>query len=122
MKIETITLKPGSIILWKEQSFWSKLLRRSGKFNKCAICQSKMDWIINVIKPLSHKDIKVLEPKKPYSKLEQEMLSQALDNRGSVLQEIEKLAVINIVRPETLDMSNVTLDNLLQNKYYKVIW
>lgn len=120
MKIETITLKPGSIILWNDTSFWSKLIHRG--FTRCAICQSKMDWIINIIKPLNHKDVKVLEPKKPYSKIEQEMLSQALDHSGSVLQEVEKLAVVNIVRPGTIDLSSITLDDLLKNKYYKVIW
>lgn len=126
MKIETITLKPGSIILWNEDSLLNKvknmILGRSVKFNKCAICQSKMNWVINLVKPLNNKNVKVLEPKKPYSKLEQEMLTEALKNCGSLLQEIEKLAVVNIVRPETVDMSDITLDNLLKNKYYKVTW
>lgn len=68
-----------------------------------------------------HIDHIILEPKKQYSKAEKQLLyDYIVVNDNSI--ESELATRINIIRPDTVDPSTFTLESLLTNKYYKIVY
>lgn len=120
--MKTLTLKPGTIIIWKEygpwKRFWSKLTGKKLTNNRCTLISTEFDWIILSEIP---GDAVVLEPKKEYNEQEKGMLSYLAAYNDIMLDEIEQLSAVNIIRPSTFDLSTLTLDNIIDNKYYRKI-
>lgn len=121
--MKNLILKPGAIILWKEhnklQKFWAKLRKKELEYNRCCIIPRRMDFISLWG---STDNFRVLEPKKQYSSVEKEMLNKELDHGINHISIEDYLSIINIVRPNTLDLSTFTLESLFTNKYYKEVY
>lgn len=121
--MKNLILKPGAIILWKEysklQKFWAKLRKKELKYNRCCIIPHRMDFISLWG---SADNFRVFEPKKQYSSIEKDILNRELDHNISHISNTDYLSVINIVRPDTLDLSTFTLESLITNKYYREVY
>lgn len=57
----------------------------------------------------------ILEPIKPY-KLE--VVEHVMMNNDTK----DVFSVINIIRPSTIDVESFTIDGLLKNKYYRIVY
>lgn len=126
MKI--LNLKPGSIMIWKSYGFFKTLFAKL--FNKtlpnnCIVILTKS---YELSRHTDKGEYEIYEPKKPYSRKEQNELVKYLDslkssdfhNHSSEIEEYFS-SVINMVRPNTVDTSTITLDNFKDNKYYKKV-
>lgn len=118
-----LTLKPGAIILWKEynklQKLWAKIRKKELVPNKCCIIPYKMDFV-SIFG--STENFRVFEPKKQYSSIEKDMLNAELDKDIKYKSDTEYISIINIVRPNTFDISTFTLDSIISNKYYREVY
>ena len=124
--MKEIVIKPGSIIIWKYTDWFSKLCKwfkgKSNKYDSAVICKDQY----TLVSPLNnfkydHIDHIILEPKKQYSKAEKQLLyDYIVVNDNSI--ESELATRINIIRPDTVDPSTFTLESLLTNKYYKIVY
>lgn len=115
MKMRSLMLDAGSIILWKEynpiRKLWSKVRRKTLPFNRFTIVGQKTkllttDKLENVV---------VYEPIRKYNKLESNKLMTITFGLGSSKEWDEVVTIINIVRPNTLLATN-SIDKC---KYYK---
>ena len=120
--MKNLILKPGAIILWREynklQKFWAKLRNKQLPYNKSVIIPHRMDLVSfsgNLL-------CRVFEPRKQYSNSEKTLLNEILDKRFKHKSEIDYLSVVNIIRPETFDLSTLTLDEITTNKYYREVY
>lgn len=125
--METVTIKPGSIIMWKDYSsirvWWSKLCRKELPFNYARIYDEQFTIAMPISKGTLPGNLRfvVLEPRKQYSKVERELLRNMYVFDSNSLE--ENLAItVNSIRPETFEVDNLTLDNLMNNKYYRVVY
>lgn len=126
--MKEIVIKPGSIIIWGYKDRWfTKLIKKffnsnKDKYTEANIYNQKYTFVSpynNFVFP--RMNFVVLEPKKQYSKLEQQMLSELYTQPG--LDESVRLgSCLNSIRPETVDLSTFTLDSLLDNKYYRIVY
>ena len=121
--MKSLTLKPGSIIVWKEhnvfQKFWAKLRRKELTPNRCCIIPRRMEFVSLYE---SNPNFRVIEPRKQYSSAEKDILNETLDKDIKYKSDVEYLSIVNIVRPSTLDLSTLTLESLFDNKYYKEVY
>lgn len=124
--MKEIVIKPGSIIIWKETDWFTKLVKFFKKDKRnytSANIYNKKSVFVSPYNNFIFRDTEfvVLEPKKQYSKLEQQMLEEMYTQPG--LDESLRLGtVLNMIRPETVDQSTFTLDSLLDNKYYRIVY
>lgn len=125
-----LVIKPGSIMLWKSygklKRWWYKLIGKNLPYNNGILIRDTQTILYGISEePFSKEsEVVILEPRKQYSKVETAFLNSIVyassDNTTSVLDKIGIAA--NSVRPETFDMSSITLDNIINNKYYKVTY
>lgn len=119
--MKTITIKPGSIILWKKYSrvreWFYKLINKDLPYNDCRLMVNRVEHVtVECDKYL------IIEPRKQYSKLEQVLLRDASELVSTITIGIDKLIPINVVRPNTVNFNILTLDNMKDNKYYRVVY
>ncbi len=117
MKMRSIMLNAGSILLWKDYSiirrWWSKLTNKKLKYNRYTIISQKTELLTSD----NINNMAIYEPIKKYSKLESGKLN--ILTYGFVYSKDWKeiVALVNMVRSNTLQESN-TIDT---SKYYKRI-
>lgn len=115
MKMRSIMLNAGSILLWKDYSIirrlWSKLTRKELKYNRYTIIGQKTELLTSD----NLSNMAIYEPIKKYSKLESNKLN--ILTYGFVYSKDwrEVVAIVNMIRSNTLQEGN-TIDT---NKYYK---
>lgn len=124
MKI--ITLKPGSILLWKEYSkltkWLHKLFHRKTPYNKVSLFVESTAIYVPITegKAFIDNEVIVLEPTIDLTEEEiVAMESVVYYNRDTKFDHI-KISV-NTVRPNTINTSS-QIDNLLFNENYKVVY
>lgn len=124
--MKEIVIKPGSIIIWKYTDWFSKLCKwvkgKSNRYDSVLICKEQF----TLISPLNNfkydgTEYVILEPKKQYSKAEKQLISNYVVVNDKCI-ESELATRINIIRPDTVDPSTFTLESLLTNKYYKIVY
>lgn len=124
-----LNIKPGSIIVYKKYNllkcWWSKLMRKELPFNKYSIYFGASSMFVETtnIKVKDEYRYVILEPIKPYSKkeekaLELEVVEHVMMNNDSK----DVFSVINIIRPCTIDAESFTINGLLKNKYYRIVY
>lgn len=122
--MKEIVIKPGSIILWKDTDWLSKVRRffsRKKGYESANVCIDGYIFVSIFDEFKSNTDILILEPKKQYTKTEAKKLSEIyLFSDSDVNARIA--ATLNSIRPDTVDPSTFTLESLLNNKYYKVVY
>lgn len=128
--MKQLVIKPGSIMLWKSygklKRWWYKFLGKKLPYNNGILIRDTQTILYGISEePFSKEsEVVILEPRKQYSKVETAFLNSIVyassDNTTSGLDKIGIAA--NSVRPETFDMYSLTLDNIINNKYYKVIY
>jgi hypothetical protein len=124
--MKEIIIKPGSIIIWKYTDWYSKIYkwfkRKSNKYDSAVICKEQFT-LISPLNNFKYDGIEyvILEPKKQYSKAEKQLISSYVVVNDKCI-ESELATRINIIRPDTVDPSTFTLESLLNNKYYKIVY
>lgn len=124
--MKEIIIKPGSIIIWKYTDWFSKLCKwfkgKSNKYDSAVICKEQFA-LISPLNNFKYDGIEyvILEPKKQYSKAEKQIISGYVVINDKCI-ESELATRINIIRPDTVDPSTFTLESLLTNKYYKIVY
>lgn len=123
ISIDYITIKAGSILLWKEYNFfkrlWSKLTKKSLPYNRMALFVEGCDYIGD-----PEKDCVLLELKKNYNKKEINKLAILVDDNyfeyfGTNVADL--CTTLNLIRPNTFKNNCTTIQELLEeNKYYTV--
>lgn len=112
---------PGSLLVTKNYSlikrFWYWIRRKRRPYNFLYILPTKADITISKLDLLLN-DYFLFIPKKPYNKKEQRQLEILA---GSCKTTEDYFAVINIIRPNTVD-DNKDLDQLKDNLYYTKYW
>ena len=127
-----LVIKPGSIMLWKSygklKRWWYKLLGKNLPYNNGILIRDTQTILYGIsgepFSKESEEEVVILEPRKQYSKVETAFLNSIFyTSSDNVTSELDKICIIvNSVRPETFDMSSITLDNIINNKYYKVTY
>lgn len=116
MKMRSLMLDAGSVILWKDynilRKLWSKVTKKELPYNRYTIIGQKTelltsDKLSNVI---------VYEPIRKYSKIESTKLTALIYGLGCSNDWDEVVTLINLVRPNTL-----TIDGIDKCKYYKLL-
>lgn len=117
MKIRSLILDAGSIILWKQYNplikLWNKILRRDLPFNRFTLVSQRTEFL--TIDNL--KDIVVYEPIRKYNKQEITKLSVITSDNNYYKDWKETVTLVNIVRPNTLQSTD-TIDKC---RYYKKV-
>lgn len=117
MRMRSLMLDAGSIILWKEYNplrrLWSKLRRKPLSFNRFTIIGQKTELLTSD----KLENVVIYEPIKKYSRLESNKLMTITFGLGSSKEWEEVVTIINIVRPNTL-LATSSIDRC---KYYKKI-
>lgn len=112
---------PGSLLVTKNYSllkrFWYWIRRKRRPYNFLYILPTTADLTLSKI-DLLFNDYFLFVPKKPYNKKEQKQLEILA---GSCKTTEDYFAVINIIRPNTIDDSK-NLDQLKDNPYYTKYW
>ena len=112
---------PGSLLVTKNYSlierFWYWIRRKRRPYNFLYILPTKADITISKLDLLLN-DYFLFIPKKPYNKKEQRQL-EILASSCKTTEDY--FAVINIIRPNTVD-DNKDLDQLKDNLYYTKYW
>lgn len=112
---------PGSLLVTKNYSllkrFWYWLLRKRRPYNFLYILPTKADLTLSKF-DLLFNDYFLFIPKKQYNKKEQKQL-EILARSCKTTEDY--FAVINIIRPNTVD-DNKDLDQLKDNPYYTKYW
>lgn len=117
MKMRSLILDTGSVILWKNYNpirrLWSKITKKNLPFNRFTIVNQKTellttDKIENVV---------VYEPVKKYNKSESNKLLTITFGLGYSKDWDEVVTIINIIRPNTLN----TISSIDKCKYYKKV-
>lgn len=112
---------PGSLLVTKNYSllkrFWYWIRRKRRPYNFLYILPTAADLTLSKIDLLLN-DYFLFVPKKPYNKKEQKQLEILA---GSCKTTEDYFAVINIIRPNTIDDSK-DLDQLKDNPYYTKYW
>ena len=117
-------------MLWKSygklKRWWYKLIGKNLPYNNGILIRDTQTILYGISEePFSKEsEVVILEPRKQYSKVETAFLNSIFyTSSDNVTSELDKICIIvNSVRPETFDMSSITLDNIINNKYYKVIY
>lgn len=116
MKSKIVTLKPGTILCWKDYSIfrilWSKLTKKSLSYNRFAIITDPKDFIT-----FSTYTSIAYEPVKAYTQKELQKLTELVKKNADSDTFEDIKVIIDAVRPNTLK-KELTLDNC---KYYKKI-
>lgn len=133
--MKTVIIRPGSIMIWKEhniiKTLWYKFKKKSLPFNKFLLNVNKSIHIVAVDKEERLTDNKryvIIEPRKLYSRAEQELLAEEVKNYEMFGLGIDSVldiqALSNWVRPSTMtdDPFDITLEDVINNKYYRVIY
>lgn len=119
--IKAIKIKAGSILTWKEYSWFEILCKGRLKLlpNRAWISTEDTTLLLDLKKM---KDLTIYEPKKPFSKNESEQLREEIsaymifqetfNNKGIDYTELVQL--INNVRPDTIRYNG----NLVQLNWY----
>lgn len=122
--MKEITIKPGSIILWKDTSWFGKITRffsRKKGYEYANVYDTNYTLVSLFNEFKSNSDIVILEPRKQYTKAETKKLRELyVFSKADVTVNIA--ATLNAIRPDTVDPATFTLDSLLNNKYYKVTY
>lgn len=106
--MKCLDIKSGSILIYKKygllKCWWNKLMRKELPFNKYTLYFGNSSMFVETtnIKVKEKDRYIILEPIKPYSK--------------------DVFSVINIIRPSTIDVESFTIDGLLKNKYYRIVY
>lgn len=112
---------PGTLLVTKNYGllhrFWYWIRRKRRPYNFLYILPTKADITISKLDLLLN-DYFLFIPKKLYNKKEQRQLEVLA---GSCKTTEDYFAVINIVRPNTID-DNKDLDQLKDNPYYTKYW
>ena len=115
MKMRSLMLDAGSIILWKEYNIlhklWNKLRRKELPFNRFTIVGQKTELLTTD----KLENVVVYEPIRKYNKLESNKLMTITFGLGSSKEWDEVVTIINVVRPNTL-LATSSIDKC---KYYK---
>lgn len=122
--MKEIVIKPGSIILWKKTGWFSKITRffsRKKGYKYANVYDTKYTLVSVFDDFKSDEDIVILEPRKQYTKAEIKKLRElyVFSKHDTA---VNVAATLNAIRPDTVDPVTFTLDSLLNNKYYKVIY
>lgn len=115
MKMRSLMLDAGSIILWKEynpiRKLWNKVRRKTLPFNRFTIVGQKTELLTTD----KLENVVVYEPIRKYNKLESNKLMTITFGLGSSKEWDEVVTIINIVRPNTL----LVTSSIDKCKYYK---
>lgn len=124
--MKTLTIKPGSILLWKDCSkikrWLNKLFCVHIPYNKFYFVRTAMYLCVPITKGTVFNciDLIVLEPKVDYTKEESSLLkSLALFNANTSFDSL--LILTNTIRSNTIKIPS-KIDELLSNKNYKVVY
>lgn len=123
MTIKYLTLKPGSILLYKEYNFfnrlWAKIRRKELPYNKIMLFIDKCYYIGN-----PNMDGVILELKRDYNKREINKLHYLVNNESfeDFSSDTKELySILNVIRPNTFKSDSVSLETLIENnRYYTV--
>lgn len=131
MKIKFKTLRPGSMLIYKQHNIFKKLWYRIRKkelpYNKIVLFLRDID-IMDTFS--SQSPTLLVEPKKPYSKGDIAKLEVAVDKYLLRLNneeyysicfdsnKIDLVKILNEVRPNTLGKDAIT--DLINSRYYNV--
>jgi hypothetical protein len=122
-----IRIRPGAISVWKEYGWFNQTLAKLGlrklPYNRIQIYARDIDIVF--VNPSSDNILAyyIIEPKQKYNNNERIKLLELLhDINIDWAYPIDYLSILNIVRPETFDLSTVTLGTIRENKYYKQVY
>lgn len=115
-----MTIKPGSIWLFKShsiwKSFWYFLRRKELPYNSWIMIDDDTQVLTKNVK--NAVDFIIAEPKKNYSKKEIAKLQQFNLSKEDYTDK-DLFVIINVIRPNTLN-PNGKLDQLLCSKFYNI--
>lgn len=125
MKI--LEIKTGSICIYKQYGWWkiiyAKLMRKKLPYNKYFVYYYDGIFVETVDYELSDCDnYIILEPKKLYNKNEERNLRTENIKRLITPDKTPEIEVINTIRPKTVDLDHFNVEDLLCNKYYRVLY
>lgn len=117
--INTMNLKPGSIIIRKSHNILKELFYTiCGKelpFNKIEIATNSNSSAIYV----DNEQLVFLVPKKAYSKNEIKMLTNIISSKTLDISKLKDIVeIVNEIRPNTLP-ENATIKDIINSSYYK---
>lgn len=131
MKIKFKTLRPGSMLIYKQHNIfkklWYRLCKKELPYNKVVLFLKEID-IMDTFS--SQSPTLLAEPKRPYNKVDLAKLELAVDKYLLRLDDDEYyslcfdsnksdlIKILNEVRPNTLDKDAIT--DLINSKYYNV--
>lgn len=122
-RFEFNNLPTGSIILIKRYNLWQRfkafLTKKPLPYNDVFIVTSNKPSIRFDNKLFVKCDVTAFMPKKPYNKTEsKKVLKTSVSSATQTSTPVEKVLLINLVRPNTFH--GITLEELLENnKFYK---
>jgi len=123
--METLKIKPGSILLWKEYSkitkMFSKLFHTDLSYNKFHYITDYMTLCFPITRGNNDYDgLVILEPRKDYTKEEVKLLNSLIVFDADCWTDSLKIFT-NTVRPNSIEI-NSDLDDLLWNENYKIAY
>lgn len=118
MKLKTISLEPGAIVVWKEYSLlkrlWYKIRHKQLPWNKFYTITKPTTLLSFKTTPISN----VYEPNKKYSQKEAKRFHIFTSGGVYTRNWITVADAINMVRSSTVDKTKCNLDNC---RYYKKV-
>lgn len=115
--MKCLDIKTGSILIYKKygllKCWWNKLMRKELPFNKYTLYFGNSSMFVETtnIKVKEKDRYIILEPKL-------EVVEHVMMNNDTK----DVFSVINIIRPSTIDVEAFTIDGLLKNKYYRIVY
>lgn len=115
--MKCLDIKTGSILIYKKygllKCWWNKLMRKELPFNKYTLYFGNSSMFVETtnIKVKEKDRYIILEPKL-------EVVEHVMMNNDTK----DVFSVINIIRPSTIDVESFTIDGLLKNKYYRIVY
>lgn len=117
MKMRSLLIDAGSIILWKDYNIlnrlWHKLRGKALAFNRFSVVGQRTELLTSD----ALTDVIVYEPIRKYSKSESNKLRCISYNLASTKDWNEVVTVINLIRPNTLNIDS----SVEKCKYYKKV-
>lgn len=123
--METLKIKPGSILLWKEYSRITKLFSKSFhidlSYNKFHYITDHTTLYFPITKgKIDYDELVILEPKEDYTKEEINLLNSLVIFDANDYFDTVKIFA-NTLRPNSIDSSSNPND-LLWNENYKIAY
>lgn len=123
--METLKIKPGSILLWKEHSritkLFSKLFHIDLSYNKFHYITDHTTLCFPITKGnIDYDELVILEPREDYTKEEINLLNSLIVFDADRWTDTLKIFA-NTVRPNSIKIDS-DLDDLLWNENYKMAY